>query len=192
MTIDLNTALLVFAMKEESQGHFKDYDVLYTGIGKVNASYALTKTLSKKKPSVVINLGTAGSQTFPAGSVVCCTSFIQRDMDVQALGFEPFQTPFSDVPVILEYGNSIEKLPSGICGSGDNFETTHSITAYNLVDMEAYALAHICKQEDIPFLCLKYISDGADEDASEDWTEALNNAAKALKNTLLNISTSSS
>ncbi len=185
MTIDLNTALLVFAMQEESQGHFKDYQVLHTGIGKVNASYALTKALAKNKPSMVINLGTAGSQTFPAGSVVCCSRFVQRDMDVQALGFEPFQTPFSDVPVVLQYGTTVDGLPSGICGSGDNFDTSHGITAYDLVDMEAYALALICQQEDMPFLCLKYISDGADEDASTDWAEALDNAAKALKKALL-------
>ncbi len=187
MTIDLGTALLVFAMQEESQGYFKKYDVLYTGLGKINAAYSLTKYLSDKRPSLVINLGTAGSQLFPAKSVVCCSRFVQRDMDVQALGFEPFQTPFSDVPVVLEYGMSVTGLPAGICGSGDNFATTYKEAAYNLVDMEAYALARICQQEDIPFLCLKYISDGADEDASADWTEALDNAAKALKNALLDI-----
>ncbi len=187
MTIDLNTALLVFAMQEESQRYFKEYDVLYTGLGKINASYALTKRLSDKKPSLVINLGTAGSQSFPARSVVCCTGFVQRDMDVQALGFEPFQTPFSDVPVVLEYGMSVASLPLGICGSGDNFETSQKATAYTLVDMEAYALARICQQEDVPFLCLKYISDGADDDASIDWADALNNAATALKEELLKI-----
>ncbi len=185
--IDLNTALLVFAMQEESLGYFKEYDVLYTGLGKINASYALTKCLSDKKPSLVINLGTAGSKLFPARSVVCCTGFVQRDMDVQALGFESFQTPFSEVPVVLEYGMSVAGLPVGICGSGDNFETTYKEAVYNLVDMEAYALARICQQEEIPFLCLKYISDGADDDASADWTEALDNAAKALKNALLDI-----
>ncbi len=188
--MDLSSALLVFAMQEESQGYFKEYDVLYTGLGKINASYALTKSLARKKPSMVVNLGTAGSPSFPAASVVCCTRFVQRDMDVQALGFAPFETPFSDVPVVLEYGMAFDGLPVATCGSGDNFATTYDVAAYNLVDMEAYALARICQQENIPFLCLKYISDGADEEASTDWAESLNNAAKALKETLLKMGTS--
>ncbi len=187
MTIDLKNALLVFAMTEEAQGHFTNLNVLYTGIGKLNATYALTKALGEKKPSVVINLGTAGSPLFPGGSVVCCKSFIQRDMDVQCLGFAPFQTPFSDTPVVVEYGQIVPNLPIGTCGSGDNFEVTHNTSAYNVIDMEAYALARVCQNEKIPFLCLKYISDGADEEATDDWQKALDRAAKALEDTLLSL-----
>ena len=47
--------------------------------------------------------------------------------------------------------------------------------------MEAYAMALIAKQEQIPFLCLKYISDGADGAAAEDWTIQVHNAAIAFK-----------
>lgn len=192
MTISLDTttldkALLVFAMEEESKGHFEHYDVLHTGIGKVNATYALTKALSKNKPPIVINLGTAGSPLFPGGSVVCCMNFIQRDMDVQSLGFKPYQTPFSDIPVVIEYGETLPDLPLGTCGSGDNFEIAHDVTDYNVIDMEAYALARVCQNEGIPFLCLKYISDGADSDASNDWQESLNRAAAALEKALLSL-----
>lgn len=45
--------------------------------------------------------------------------------------------------------------------------------------MEAYALALIAKKENIPFLCLKYISDGANGDAADDWTIHVHNAAAA-------------
>ena len=52
---------------------------------------------------------------------------------------------------------------------------------YNVLDMEAYALALIAKREQIPFLCLKYISDGANDDAVEDWTQEVDKASKILR-----------
>ena len=36
----------------------------------------------------------------------------------------------------------------------------------DVVDMEAYALAKVCKLENINFRCFKFISDNADETAS--------------------------
>ena len=55
----------------------------------------------------------------------------------------------------------------------------HISLDYNVVDMEAYALAVVAMQEDIPFLCLKYISDGADDNAAEDWLVQVHKAAMA-------------
>ena len=176
--------LLVFAMKEEAQDVFDGYEVLHTQIGKVNATYALSKRIAQNRPEMVINLGTAGSRKHPGGSVINPTQFIQRDMDVTVLGFEKFQTPFSDDPLILEYGERFEHLPGGVCGSGDNFDASEAAGAFDVVDMEAYALALICQRENIPFACLKYVSDGADGDANEDWNAALTRAAQALKKAL--------
>ncbi len=51
--------------------------------------------------------------------------------------------------------------------------------------MEAYALAKVCKSQDIPFACIKYISDGANETASFDWNTALLEGAKKLKETIV-------
>lgn len=176
--------LLVFAMREESQDVFDDHDVLHTGIGKINAAYALTRRLQAARPRVIINMGTAGSRKHKGGTIVNCTSFIQRDMDVTPLGFERFKTPFSTDPVIIEYGQTIDGLQAGLCGTGDNFDTSEASSAFDVVDMEAYALALICQRENIPFLCLKYVSDGADGDAGKDWSEALHDTAEKLKATL--------
>jgi adenosylhomocysteine nucleosidase len=114
------------------------------------------------------------------------TSFIQRDMDATPLGFAPYQTPFSDQAVKLEYGNKIGAFPIGTCGTGDSFAVDEDFGngAYDVVDMEAYALALICKEQSIPFVCLKYISDGADGRADEDWSEALKTTSHALKTAL--------
>ena len=106
-------------------------------------------------------------------------------MEVTALGFQKFETPFSTDPVILQYGLEIDNLLKGICGSGDQFEMEHKNPEYNVIEMEAFALAKVSKEENIPFLCLKYISDGADGNAVDDWSTEVKKAAQKLRETLL-------
>lgn len=176
--------LFVFALPEESAGEFNDVDTAIVGVGKAQAIYNLLKRIHKKRPGIIVNVGSAGSSHFKAGEVVCCTQFIQRDMDVTALNFEKYQTPFSAIDPIIQYGYEVPHLPKGICGSGDNFEVSHNATDYNVVDMEAYPLAWVAMQESIPFLCLKYISDGANGQAAQDWNVAVHLAAAALRKTV--------
>ncbi|WP_336517764.1 hypothetical protein [Pollutibacter soli] len=173
--------LFVFALSAEAAEEFELVNKLIIGIGKVNAAYGLTRAIHQKKPAMIVNLGSAGSNHFKRGEVVCCTQFIQRDMDVRGLGFELYETPLSGIHPILKYGIKIKNLPEGICGTGDSFEMSHSVTAYNVVDMEAYPLALIAMKEQIPFLCLKYISDGADGAAADDWAVQVHNAAVAFR-----------
>lgn len=176
--------LLVFAMQEESQDVFGDYDTLHTGVGKVNAAFALTRSIHRQRPGIVVNLGTAGSRRHKGGTIVNPDRFVQRDMDVTALGFEKFKTPFSEDPVVIGHGNRVDGLPGGLCGTGDSFDASEGASAFDVVDMEAYALALVCRREDIPFLCLKYVSDGADGDAHADWHEALRHTAGRLREAL--------
>ena len=181
-TFMLKDSLLVFALPSEAADEFEEYDKLIVGVGKLNATYELTKRLVTKKPQLIINLGSAGSNVFNKGDVVCCTKFIQRDMDVRGLGFQLYETPFSGISPLLDYGLKIPGLPEAVCGSGDSFEMDHATVDYNVIDMEAYPLALVAMKEKIPFLCLKYISDGADGAAAEDWSVEVHNAARAFKN----------
>src|SRR5690625_5676185 len=93
ITINTNNAfpleelLFTFALESEAANLFNEYNLLICGIGKVNASYHLMKAIQRKRPSVIVNLGSAGSNHFKKGEIVCCTKFIQRDMDVRVLGF---------------------------------------------------------------------------------------------------------
>lgn len=173
--------LFSFALPSEAAEVFEAHNKLITGIGKVLAAYELTKAIQTSRPQLIINLGSAGSDTFKKGAVVCCTKFIQRDMDVRGLGYQQYETPLSGLPLLLEYGLTMDGLPQGICGTGDNFEMSHAAKEYNVVDMEAYSLALVAMKENIPFLCLKYISDGADDNAAEDWTVQVHNAAVAFE-----------
>jgi len=51
--------------------------------------------------------------------------------------------------------------------------------------MEAYALAKVCYKEKIPFVSFKYITDGADEQAHEDWEKNLADGIVEFKDIVL-------
>ncbi|MDD1017169.1 nucleosidase [Pseudomonas rubra] len=182
--ISLDDTLFVFALEAEAGELFSEMNTVFTGIGKVNAAIALTKAIYQRKPKLIVNLGSAGSRGHGKGALVCCTRFVQRDMDVTPLGFARYETPFADIPVLLEHGEPIAGLPLGTCGSGDSFETSHGDAPYDIVDMEAYVLALIARNEGIAFLCLKYISDDAGSDAADDWSVQVHLAAEAFKRVL--------
>ena len=182
--LEINHALFVFALDIEAAGEFNEVNKLITGSGKINAAFELTRAIHQHQPKMIINLGSAGSNRFKRGEVVCCTQFIQRDMNATSLGFRPYETPFSNIDPVVSHGIKIEGLPAGICGTGDSFETDHSCTDYDVIDMEAYAFAYVTMKEQVPFLCLKYISDGADGAAAEDWMVQVHHAASAFRKIL--------
>ena len=174
--------LYVVALKEEVDTEFIDkFDVLITGVGKVNAAYELTRHLAENKNiyNLVINFGTAGSNYLDPGTFVDCTRFYEKDMDCLPLGFEPFQTPF-EKEIIIDFNlesifNPLNKNLS--CYTGDKF-ITEDLDYQGIFDMEAYALAKVCKSFQLPFISFKYISDGANSDSSGDWTENISSGYK--------------
>ncbi|MBK4989400.1 5'-methylthioadenosine/S-adenosylhomocysteine nucleosidase family protein [Pseudomonas sp. S36] len=176
--------LFVFALEAEAGQVFGHLNTVFTGIGKVNAAITLTRAITRHRPRLIVNLGSAGSKRHGKGTVVCCNRFVQRDMDVTPLGFARYETPFSDTPVVLEHGMAISGLPLEACGTGDNFEVSHGDAPYDVVDMEAYVLALIARRENIPFVCLKYISDDAGSEAASDWAVQVHLAAEAFKRVL--------
>ena len=193
----MNNILIVSALDIETQGQLEDWkphNLLITGVGKVNATYHLTKRLLVDRSmnydariTLVINYGTAGSRKIKKKQLVDCTKFIQRDMDVTGLGFMRGETPFEDNPPITIKSTS-EFNPIGrkaTCGSGDNFVEDRTQYYGEVVDMEAYALAKVCYNYDIPFISFKYITDGADEQAHEDWEANLADGIVEFKKKVL-------
>ncbi len=173
------------ALELEAQGLFQErgVDVLFTGVGKVNAAYQLTRRLAEERARgtqpLVVNLGTAGSRHFEAGRVVACRRFVQRDMDVTGLGFALGHTPFEQrVPAELEFPQVFAELPHATCGTGDRFEAHSEAISWEVIDMEAYALAKVCFLDGVPFACAKFITDGADGNAGTDWQANLPIAAR--------------
>ena len=176
------------ALEIEAQGRLDHEPVLFTGLGKVNATYRLARRLAEERAQgrrpLVVNFGTAGSRRFPTGAVVSCSRFVQRDMDVRELGFALGQTPFEELPATLEFASHFPNLAHGVCATGDRFETSDHVADWEVIDMEAYAFAKVCHFESVPFACAKYITDGADSNASNDWQANLPLAAEAFSRLL--------
>ena len=180
--------LIVCALKTETQSQLGDYEVLYTGVGKVNATFELTRKLVNSNYDLIINYGTAGSRKIKKKTLVDCTKFIQRDMDVTGLGFMKGETPFeSDPPFVIQAQHQVFNPinRNATCGTGDNFAEDKSQYYGEVVDMEAYALAKVCYLYDVSFISFKYITDGADEQAHEDWEANLADGIEVFKEKVL-------
>jgi len=187
MSIDgcLPRTLVVIALPAESAGVFEaaGVPVLYCGIGKVNAAIVLTRELTRyaergQASPLVVNFGSAGSRRHAAETLVSCHEFVQRDMDVRGLGYALGVTPYDDAPPCVRFDPVFRRLPPAVCGSGDSFATADSGLDCAVVDMEAYALAKVCWYEKARFACAKYVSDGADHAAAEDWHRNRHKAAE--------------
>ncbi len=180
----MQNTLIVMALEDEGQKLLEtlDFEVLYCGIGKVNATYHLMRRLADSSNPVnkVLNLGSAGSHNFSTGTLVAADRFIQRDMDLTGLGFDLGHTPYEKEPMLIEFKRYFEHLPHGVCGSGDSFLQDTCPINCDIIDMEAYALAKVCLRENVSFACVKYITDGADKSSSIDWRDNLEKAAGAF------------
>ena len=156
--------LILVAVEEElSIKDLPEFQIYYTGVGKINASIRTLEIIRDYSPTQVINYGTAGSLNKKLKGLVEVTQFFQRDMDATPLGFKIGQTPYDEIEEI-NFGST-----GYSCGTGDSFVTQTPKLKTDLVDMEAYAIAKICYLKDIKFKCFKYISDNADEGANNDW-----------------------
>ena len=171
--------IVLCALPEEAQGLLEKYfPTFYTGVGKVNAAMTATRCIIEHNPDLIINFGTAGSKNIKKHTLVDCTKFIQRDMDIKELGFEFGVTPYDEVPSILEFKSKNPLNTFSTCGSGDTFVSDMSKVPADVVDMEAYAIAKCCYQNDVDFVSFKYITDGADGEAANDWLENCEKGAK--------------
>jgi adenosylhomocysteine nucleosidase len=159
--------LLLTALKEEIPTLHMEDKVFVTGLGKVNATLHATKLILEHTPKLVVNFGTAGSVSNEhTQGLVECTGFIQRDMDCSPLGFDFYVTPYEEGPHLIG-------TPEVVCATGDSFLTDPSglpEAGVHIVDMEAYAIAKVCRDLHVPFRCFKYISDCADQNAGDDWS----------------------
>jgi adenosylhomocysteine nucleosidase len=143
-------------------------EVIYTGVGKINTTSATLLAVLALKPALVINYGTAGKITESLRGLVEVAHVIQRDMIAEPLA------PRGRTP----YSPELDRLSSGhgevICGTGDSFVTSVdpwlNANGIDIVDMELFAIAHVCERHGIPWRAFKFITDDANDFAHEHWT----------------------
>ena len=132
MTTDL---LIITALETELKRDAlpSGVKIVYSGIGKINATLASVKAIHEFKPARIINFGTAGKINSQVNGLLEIGKVIQRDMIAEPLAPRG-QTPFCNRPA--------EYISSGqfVCGSGDSFVTAADPWLFSegvdVVDME--------------------------------------------------------
>ena len=153
--------VLFVADEDEISPADVSFPVVFTGMGKMRMFSALVKwhdTLPEGRTPIILNIGSAGSAKYPIGTIVPCTRFINGGCEL-----------VDDCIELSADGASVF--------SGDYFMSTQTFSPeqvkqlsqqYDLFDMEAYAVAQFCRMYDIPFYCLKAVSDNLDGNL-KDW-----------------------
>jgi adenosylhomocysteine nucleosidase len=171
--------IVVSALASELPNYVPE-QILFTGVGKINAAHVLTRYLtSHSEIKTVINYGTAGgAYGVDKGELIRCTTFAQGDMDCGDLVGGPGVT-FGDEDIVkdvLQFGTEgkICRTQDQFCDNLDTLDMLEHLlmdNKFNCIDMEAYALAKVCTMMNRDFICYKYISDGAGDDADAEWSE---------------------
>ncbi len=180
--------VLVVSATAAEAAHVPDrFEVLLTGIGKVDAAITVTEALGRHpagaRPTVV-NIGTAGAlhghhgaddvAGTPSGLYVP-SEVLNHDLSAEvlrSLGY-PAQERIS--------------LPGGdgsVLATGDVFVSDPVLRdalalRADLVDMEGFAVAAACARMGAACRLVKHVSDGADESAM-DWPAQVDASARVL------------
>lgn len=166
-------------------GHDIRLRTVCSGIGKVNA--AIAATLLADGCDLMINAGLSGGfGEVSKYDIVLGTEFVEHDFDLTPIGYKPSQKPGEDkhYTSARELNDDIcAKFPfikKGLFATGDGFvctEEKHDFLAEHFspiaCDMESAAIAAVAARFDIPFVSLRMISDGADDESSETYRDTL-------------------
>lgn len=163
------------------------------GIGKVNAAIGTMTMIDRYNPDLIINTGVAGGTGGNAGvlDIVVGTRIAYHDV---WCGPGTEWGDASGCPRFFHTSDMVNSLPClhegdtvkhGLVCSGDIFVSDPEVLAHirslypdvDAVDMESAAIAQVCYLRQIPFACMRVISDtpGADDNIAQYnnfWEEA--------------------
>lgn len=182
--------VLVVAALDEEVAHVRGVEVLVTGVGKAVAAARLARRLSEgRRPSLVVNVGTAGALAPVVDPVVEVGYVTQHDFPYAAIeGLVGTSLPRGFRLSPHAAPAPVGDLPPGAVAvaSGDVFvdDTARAqriaATGVQLVDMESYAYAATCAAFALPMRCVKAVSDAADADAGLSWLDSIDRCARDL------------
>lgn len=173
--------LIVYAIPQEKiEVNIPNAEVIYveTGMGKVSAAMRTMRAICEYHPDMVVNIGSAGTLNHKVGDVFVCNHFIDRDLRKVAL---------DGVVSEIEFGNdaikrifSERELVYGTCNTGDSFITEGNDIEGDVIDMESFAEADVCREMGVPFFAVKYVTDVVGQNSSEEWFAKLADARHGL------------
>lgn len=186
---------------EFCEGTMGDRNVVIVkcGMGKVNAGICANTLINDFNCTKVINTGVAGSldNRIDIGDVVISTDAVQHDYDVEAIGFQKGEIPYTGLyafpadkdlreaaaRAVSESAPEIHAYEGRVC-SGDQFITSKEqkdmITDHfggECCEMEGGAVAQACYLNDTPFVIIRAISDKTDGSQEVEFEKFLADAA---------------
>lgn len=180
-----SSVIIVVALENEIRSEIlpSHVPVIYSGIGKINATLATMEAVLKFSPDLIINFGTVGKINKNLHGLIPISKVVQRDMCAQPLAPRG-QVPFSEKP------NEFFSIASGyVCGTGDSFVTSTDDWLHeqgvDVVDMELFAIAAVAHQRKIDWMSYKFISDDANESSGEEWSKQVNHGEELFLEQLL-------
>lgn len=165
--------LLVAALDSEIQAfpeRLDGFDILVTGLGKLQAAVGLDEALRSKTYEEVVVVGTAGCLD-PAleGEVHEVTAAIQHDV--------------ADLDGVVGRHVALPERVGGhdtvVIATGDRFIDDADAVAHirslgaTLVDMETYAYFWVAERRGVPIRVFKAVSDSAQDGATQLWDEVV-------------------
>jgi adenosylhomocysteine nucleosidase len=168
--------LVAVALAEEA-AYLGDRRVVLTGPGKVAAATSIAAAIAEERPSMVLNVGTAGALRPQHDGVYRIGRVIEHDLDHLAI----------EALTGARFPNSIDLDPSSeiVLATGDVFVQDPVVRDRlaehaHLVDMEGYAVARACMVLGVPCTMLKVVSDEASHEALASWKATVDLAARAI------------
>ena len=156
-----------------------DMIVVYCGIGKVNAATVSAYLCAAEGVEMIVNCGLSGGFSgMLVGDIVAGTGFVEHDFDLTPIGYQPGEKPGqtwfykADMRFVddlqKKYGCKTGVMVSGDCFVSDSRKAKALAERWNAVccDMESAAIASVCHGFSIPCVCIRRISDGADDAAA--------------------------
>lgn len=190
-------------------GKLMDWDVVIArcGIGKVFAAMCAQTMCLHFAPDYIINTGVAGtlSSELNITDIAVGTSVVQYDVDTTAMGDPPgmisgINTVYfpANNTLIAAAETTLQEMQlhylSGVIASADRFladpvkkEQLQREFDAIACEMEGGAIGQVCYVNRVPFLILRAISDGANNESGMDYPTFLQAAANRSTEVLLNM-----
>ena len=169
--------LLVVATKSEIiEDKFKDCDVIVTGVGMVNTTFSLTKSLSKTLYDLVINIGVAGSfsDEIRIGDVVEVIEDIFSE-----IGYEDGNSFSEFTNFRIENSFKVDEKTNLKKAKGITVNTVHgnektiaeivSRLSPDVESMEGAACFMVCEQFEISCIQIRAISNKVEKRNKKNW-----------------------
>ncbi len=168
------------------------------GIGKVNAAIAAAH-LSDIGCDYILNFGLSGGiSAVKRGEIVIPDKFLEHDFDLTGIGYKPCEKPgqkyiYDANEWLLKLAEkAIGKTEHGTAVCGDRFicsatdrDFLRDTFGATTCDMETAAIASACDMANIPFLCLRRVSDDAGDDAYANYNDMNTGEGQTLSEVFL-------